>query len=184
MPLSPEVNDGFYEHRGFPLRFLFGVIIIIPLVVFVLHGSFSQIPAPSHKYGPVLFMIYTVNTPNESTTNMSRDYDAGKNAYGREYRAWAGQNARHILADDLLGHYGANPQRYADAQQASGGMNYRMGSTATNGRDTRIDNGIIGSVFRNQGGGYDAYALTQASSRHSGMNSREATTKPPPWKFI
>ena len=90
---------------------------------------------------------------------MSRNYDHGKYAYGQDHRAYAGQQALHILGDDLLGHYGANPGNY---QQWSN-LNYRMGASSVNGRDTRVDNAIISEVFsgtRFDGrGGYDSAAL-------------------------
>ena len=88
---------------------------------------------------------------------MSRAFDQGKNAYGAEHRAYAGQNARHILGNDFLEHYGANPNNYG----AYCHDNYRMGDTAVNGRDTRLDNAIIGEVFSDAGHrqGYDAQRL-------------------------
>jgi hypothetical protein len=33
---------------------------------------------------------------------MSRPFDHGKQAYGEEHRAYAGQQARHILGDNLM----------------------------------------------------------------------------------
>lgn len=90
---------------------------------------------------------------------ISRNYDHGKYAYGQDHRAYAGQQALHILGDDLLGHYGANPGNY---QQWSN-LNYRMSASSVNGRDTRVDNAIISEVFsgtRFDGrGGYDSAAL-------------------------
>jgi len=105
---------------------------------------------------------------------MSRDYDAYKNSYGNAHRSYAGQQTRHILGNDLLSHYGASTSRYADAQRSTEGINYRMGGVATNGRDTRIDNAVISTVFAGQrGGGYDAYALANNCS-HSISYQRQA----------
>ena len=95
---------------------------------------------------------------------MSRQFDYGKDSYGQDNRAYAGQQTRHILGNDLLEHYGANPTNY----QQFASQNYRMGNSATNGRDSRLDNAIIGNEFsgtRFDGGcGYNAYDLTKNSS--------------------
>mmetsp|Transcript_26301 Transcript_26301/g.44382 ORF Transcript_26301/g.44382 Transcript_26301/m.44382 type:complete len:154 (-) Transcript_26301:226-687(-) len=101
---------------------------------------------------------------------MSRQFDHGKYAYGQEHRSYHGQNARHYLGNDMLEHYGANPNNY----QEFSGSNYRMGNTRTNGRDTRLDNQIIGEVFSGFGSGYDAYGLTQRSaSGHTGLSYQQ-----------
>jgi hypothetical protein len=105
---------------------------------------------------------------------MSRQFDYGKNSYGQEYRAYEGQQARHYLGNDMLEHYGANPNNY---QQYARDENYRMGNRHTNARDTRLDNQIIGEVFtgtRFDGrGGYDAYALTQDTATNRGLSYQQ-----------
>jgi hypothetical protein len=81
---------------------------------------------------------------------MPRPFDAGKTAYGKAHRPHSvGQQTRHILGDDLLQHYGTSECRYADVQKQLGNhaVNYRMGTTSTNGFDTRIDNRLIGTLF-------------------------------------
>jgi hypothetical protein len=100
----------------------------------------------------------------------ARAYDAGLNAYRNDHRVYPGQNeeersqvTRHIVSNETMEHYGVNPQNYALAQNLTGGVNYRMGSTYTNDRDRRLDNAFIGEVFRGQGSGYDAFELTRPS---------------------
>lgn len=92
---------------------------------------------------------------------MSRTYDHGKNQYGQEHRAYAGQNACHQLSNDLLGHYGVSQGSYSAWAQDG---NYRMGDAGVNGRDKRVDYMIRDEVFHNNGddyrkGYYDAKAL-------------------------
>jgi hypothetical protein len=89
---------------------------------------------------------------------MSRDYDHGKNAYKKAHKIYDDQHTKHYLSNDYLSHYGANPENYRGFSSS----NYRMGSIASNGRDTRIDNALIGEHFYNQGRGYDASRLAGA----------------------
>lgn len=86
---------------------------------------------------------------------MSRAFDHGKNSYKIEHKMSADQQTKHYLSNELLLHYGANPSNYREHSW----NNYRMGSVASNGRDTRIDNALIGEHFRGQGRGYDAQQL-------------------------
>lgn len=86
---------------------------------------------------------------------MSRAFDHGKNSYKREHQVSSDQHTKHYLSNDMLLHYGANPVKYREHSS----NNYRMGSSASNGRDTRIDNMLIGEHFRDQGRGYDAQHL-------------------------
>jgi hypothetical protein len=52
-----------------------------------------------------------------------------------------------------------------------------MGNTRTNARDTRLDNQIISETFTgtrfDNSGGYDAYALTQDTSRNRGLSYQQ-----------
>jgi hypothetical protein len=52
-------------------------------------------------------------------------------------------------------------------------FNYRMDSLATNVRDMRIDNHIIGEVFHNagRGAGYDANALRHGTDKNAGLTT-------------
>lgn len=88
---------------------------------------------------------------------MSRAFDHGKSDYARGHRRSSDQDTKHYLSNDLMLHYGAKPSNYALFSD----MNYRMGSKASNGRDTRIDNALIGEHFRDAGhsGGYSASRL-------------------------
>lgn len=86
---------------------------------------------------------------------MSRTYDHGLNHYKAVHKAHSGQHTKHTLSNELLGHYGAKASNY---QQWSHN-NYTMGSSKSNGIDTRIDNRLINHVF--QGVQYDAYELAQ-----------------------
>lgn len=90
---------------------------------------------------------------------MSRQFDYDKQNYGNAY-GYRDQHVRHILADNMLGSYGANPARYAPVAFDN---NYRMGPPATNMRDVRIDNQWHNHTFGNSP--YDAYALANNSSR-------------------
>lgn len=100
---------------------------------------------------------------------MSRPFDAGKDAWKESHRVpGAGQQTRHILADNLLQHYGAKPENYAVWCD----NNYRMGSVGTNSRDIRIDNMIIGEVF-GIGKSYNAQSLTEPTSRHNGLSYQQ-----------
>ena len=79
---------------------------------------------------------------------MSRPFDGGKNAYGNEHRNKdKDQQVLHTLGDDLLQHYGADSKNY----ETYSGENYRMGDSSVNGRDTKVDNAIIGSTFADPG---------------------------------
>ena len=50
--------------------------------------------------------------------------------------------------------------------------NYRMGSSKTNGLDTRIDNALIGEFFKGQGDGYDrSYLAKQGISNQQQLNA-------------
>lgn len=104
---------------------------------------------------------------------MSRMFDYGKKTYGDDNRAYAGQQARHYLGNDLLEHYGANTSNY----QQFAHQNYRMGNSSTNGRDTRLDNAIIGEVFTGTrfdgGGGYNAYDLTTSTRSNRGLSYQQ-----------
>jgi hypothetical protein len=96
---------------------------------------------------------------------MSRAYDHGKQQYAKEHRSSSDQQTRHILANDLLSHYGVNQGNYREWSDG----NYRMGSVDTNSRDRRLDNAIASEVFHDVGsGGYNAAALTKATTTKSG----------------
>jgi hypothetical protein len=104
---------------------------------------------------------------------MSRQFDYGKNSYGQDNRVYGGQQARHYLGNDLLEHYGANPSNYKQFAD----QNYRMGTSSTNGRDTRLDNAIIGEVFNGTrfdgGNGYNAQDLTRPTGSNRGMSYQQ-----------
>lgn len=91
---------------------------------------------------------------------MSRHYDSAKNEYGSDHRAYSGQNACHVLGDEMLSHYGCNQDNYSNHVATS---NYRMGDTQANGRDTRVDNRLMSEIFtgtQHDGlGGYNAHEL-------------------------
>ena len=124
------------------------------------YGSFSHGQVQNHY--------------QQKSVGGSRTYDAGKDAYGRDHRTYEGQPTRHYVSNETMEHYGVNPDQYAHAQALTDGQNYRMGDTSTNGRDTRLDNAFIGSVFRGQGDDYNAHELTQSSkSGNAGMNYQQ-----------
>ena len=91
---------------------------------------------------------------------MSRKFDHGKNNYAREHRnddAEEKQHTKHYIANSTMEHYGAKPENYKQFSSS----NYRMGSSASNGRDTRLDNALIGEHFSDAGhsGGYNSQRL-------------------------
>ncbi|KAJ1408118.1 hypothetical protein B484DRAFT_456390 [Ochromonadaceae sp. CCMP2298] len=96
---------------------------------------------------------------------MSRDYDHGKNAYAKEHRdadkERNAQHTKHYIGNEMLSHYGVKPEDYAKVSAS----NYRMGSSESNGRDTKIDNALIGEHFsdtrHSNKGGYDAGKLAK-----------------------
>ena len=101
---------------------------------------------------------------------MARPFDFGKNQYAKHHRdPSADQQTRHILADDLLQHYGAKPENYRE--WATDG-NYRMGSAATNTRDRMLDRHIVGEAFSDAGraSGYDAQYLARGTKNTPGMS--------------
>lgn len=103
---------------------------------------------------------------------MSRPFDHGRAAYAAEHRADSDQHTRHILADSLLGYYHAKPEKYAEWSD----QNYRMGSVATNTRDSRLDSHIISEVFgagKRGTAGYDAYELTQSTATAAGLSYQQ-----------
>ena len=84
-------------------------------------------------------------------------FDHGQSQYRQSH---SGAATRHIVGNVVMEHYGVNPSNYN--QWSSG--NYRMGSTATNDRDKRIDNAWLGHAFHDAGAadhrqGYDAHFL-------------------------
>ena len=113
-------------------------------------------------------------TRPDTATNMSRPFDSGKARYSSVHRSESGpvQHTRHIIADSMLQHYGASARNYASSVAEH---NYRMGSVATNARDSRLDRHIIGHAFYDAGraGGYDAQELTRATASHAGLSLQQ-----------
>lgn len=108
---------------------------------------------------------------------MARQFDYGKASYGASHRPYVAQpsQTRHILADSMLQHYGASPGAYSSGVAH---YNYRMGSEATNSRDSRLDSHIMGEVFHDAGRGrhgmgYDAQALTRDTAKHAGLSYQQ-----------
>ena len=99
---------------------------------------------------------------------MARPFDHGKARYRREHMTDSEQETRHILADNLLQHYGAKPENYATISDS----NYRMGSTATNTRDRRLDAAIVHEVFE-PGRSYDAARLAKPSGSCAGLSYQQ-----------
>ncbi len=95
--------------------------------------------------------------PKSKSLTMSRPFDIYLPQYRSSHSA-GGQVTRHLLANDLLEHYGASRSNYREAMSQTGGVNYRMGNSSTNSRDRWVDNGIVGSVF-GVGREYDADKL-------------------------
>jgi hypothetical protein len=64
-----------------------------------------------------------------------------------------------------------------EAQFFSGGSNYRMGNSSTNGRDTRLDNQMFNSIFHSvngrETGMYNAQTLTRDTARNTGLNRQQ-----------
>jgi hypothetical protein len=90
----------------------------------------------------------------------SRSFDHNKNKYASEHRnhnTSEPQHTKHYIANNMMEHYGCKPSNYNEFSYD----NYRMGSQASNNRDRRIDNAILGEVFSDAGhsGGYDARRL-------------------------
>ena len=89
-----------------------------------------------------------------------RAFDGGKDAYKKAHAGAPGRHTRHILANNLLELYGADPEKYALVAE---GINYRMGGRELNlSKDKKVDNGVLRAVF--QGGVYDAQHI--ASGEH------------------
>ncbi len=68
-------------------------------------------------------------------------------------------------------HYGAKPENYSSWSSE----NYRMGSEATNMRDRRLDDHLIGEIFRDEGRkeGYDAQVLQTATGSAPGLSLQQ-----------
>jgi hypothetical protein len=99
-----------------------------------------------------------------------REYDHGKNEYAKEHRNQdrePAQHTKHYLGNEVLRNYGVKPDSYPTIS----GVNYRMGSPASNGRDTKVDNAIISEHFpdtRHGTGGFDSAKLAA-----NGVNNRQ-----------
>jgi hypothetical protein len=105
--------------------------------------------------------IQSIRKETKTNSNkfvMSRKFDHGKDAYKKAHKVSKEQQTKHYLGDNLMGHYGVNPEKYRNHSYS----NYRMGSVSSNGRDTKIDNALIREHFSDQGkGGYDAKKLVR-----------------------
>jgi hypothetical protein len=97
---------------------------------------------------------------------MSRPFDHGKGKYRKDHKARGDQAALHILADDVLQHYGANERKYKDWSH----LNYHLGPESNNTRDRVLDNMWVRSIFKPgthaessqfKTGEYDATKLTK-----------------------
>lgn len=98
---------------------------------------------------------------------MPRTYDSGKNQYAKDKRVDSSQHTRHILPDKLLGHYQALPDLYADNAEH---LNYRMGSSSTNGRDTQFDKQWENHI---NGKGFDKSKLYKGTKTNNGMSNQQ-----------
>jgi hypothetical protein len=74
---------------------------------------------------------------------MSRKFDHGKVPYKNDHKVSRKQNTKHYLSNKLLAKFNVSKRNYV----AISNLNYRMGSTASNGRDSRIDNALIREHF-------------------------------------
>jgi hypothetical protein len=79
----------------------------------------------------------------------SREYDAGKAAFGKAHAVkGAKQVVRHIVPNDLLRRNGCDKTVYNAAVAHNAVRNYQMGTVRqNNSMDKLVDNGVAGAVF-------------------------------------